>query len=1272
MWLPYTGERFMPGCDGPEIHLEHLHRYALAAAAVRGRVLDLGCGVGYGSRQLARRARRVVALDHSPAAVGYARSEHGAAAVEHLAADGRALPFPAGSFDWVICFELIEHVSEGEELLAEIRRVLAADGQLLLSTPNRPVYSEARGYQNPFHQREYDTRELRALLAEHFVRVSLFGQWLVAGSVSWKLARRSRPEELRTFPLDPQLAPSLAPLGAPTYLLALCGGGRAGAAQHQACESMIAGRLEAFLEDQQRRRDQVEATTRAQYEAVIDRLTAQLGEFDGRIRELGGEIERRHLENERRVARMSEQLAAEGAGRVEAERQREAIACELEALRVRWLEIERRSEEENAALASQRELAGQLAAEREELRQRLDEQGWRLEELGTELERVRAQGEIAGQELSRTLVDRGRLEVSVSALQREVGDRDAALGELAAKRRALEDAVAAQLEASREVQAELERLRADCDWCYRRWQEREAELEAIHRSRMWRLWMAYHALRRAVRWPLVAARRVAGRVRRGLRRLTLAALLLLPRVAGWVYLTGWAIAVSTRATAKRRTRRRPPSNPHLAAERSTFRWRPRVLIVSPYPIYPPDHGGGVRIYNLVRQLSRHCDLQLLVFIRADDDAEQRRALEPFVEKLYFHHWRPTLRPDRWGLRPRSAQLFASPEATELIRAILAGQRIDILQLEYTEMGQYGLPRFARVKAVLTEIDVTFRSRARRHRIGMHRRYTRDRVFGHSLTDWMRQLRYELQVARRADQVHVVSAADGEYLASFLPAGQRTLREVPNGVDLEHYRPPGDGVRGRRFLFIGNFDHLPNLDALDYLASEIWPQVRAQVPAAELVVIGAAVGPEVQRLSGVNGIVIEGPVADPRPYYQQCRALLAPIRAGSGTRLKILEALACGTPVITTTIGAEGLQLEAGRHLEIADEAADFASRVCRVVVDDELCGRLGREGRALVEARYGWQKSAAAALAGYAELLRDVPPPERAEPMASTSDGVDLSVIIPTCDGGEILERTLAAVARQETNRRFEIICVDSGTSPDERASSIRSGARVVTVDRAAYDHGLTRDLGASHAHGRVLVFLSQDAVPADARWLHHLTEPLFVGDGRVAVQGAMVEVPDPEARFYWDSCGGRFYFTRESRRWLESFFGIGFSTVNAAIRRDVWEHHPFGRAPIMEDKKWQREVVAAGGVIVVAPEAVVHHSHRYGVRSLVRRCASEGFGWRLLGETYSLTDMLSDMLRPGVYAELARGLPRGRVRTPAELLFPWLRPVMVYCGNRWWQGTRL
>jgi rhamnosyltransferase len=327
----------------------------------------------------------------------------------------------------------------------------------------------------------------------------------------------------------------------------------------------------------------------------------------------------------------------------------------------------------------------------------------------------------------------------------------------------------------------------------------------------------------------------------------------------------------------------------------------------------------------------------------------------------------------------------------------------------------------------------------------------------------------------------------------------------------------------------------------------------------------------------------------------------------------------------------------------------------------------------------GWPANRSFTRAAYRELL-GTQPSERTAAAASAaqgdclpSDSVDISIVIPTLNGGQVLDRCLAMIGKQATDRRREVICVDSGSST-ETLDIIRGhdGVRLLSIDPQTFNHGLTRDLGARQGRGQVLVFINQDAVPVDEHWLHRLTEPLLRPGRFAAIQGGILEVPDPNDRFYWDSCGERFYFTRESTRWIARHHGIGFGTGNAAMRKLVWERLPFGWAPTMEDKKWQKKAAELGLEIGVSQEAAVFHTHNYGLRELAARCVSEGLGWRLLGENYGLGDALRDLLQKHVYLDLARGLRRRRIRTAAELLFPVLRPLLLYHGNHWSPEARL
>jgi hypothetical protein len=187
--LTFTGERFVPGIEG-EIVYEHVHRYAFARRYAAGRrVLDAACGEGYGSAILAGAAREVVGVDIDPATVAHARASY--ASVRNLSfVEGSAakLPLPDASVDLVVSFETIEHLEAGDQprMLAEFARVLADGGALVLSAPNRPEYSESRGYVNPFHRHEHDRAELDRLLDAHFPARAWHAQRVWLGSTVWR------------------------------------------------------------------------------------------------------------------------------------------------------------------------------------------------------------------------------------------------------------------------------------------------------------------------------------------------------------------------------------------------------------------------------------------------------------------------------------------------------------------------------------------------------------------------------------------------------------------------------------------------------------------------------------------------------------------------------------------------------------------------------------------------------------------------------------------------------------------------------------------------------------------------------------------------------------------------------------------------------------------------------------------------------------------------------------------------------------------------------
>ena len=220
--LPFTGERFTPECVR-EIWYEHMHRYAVAASLCAGKqVLDAACGEGYGSAILAARAASVTGLDIDPEAVAHARERYAAlSGLSFEQGDCAQLPFEDDSFDRVVSFETLEHLEAQEAMLSEFRRVLKADGLLVISSPDKAVYTEQQGNDNPFHVRELYREELETLLHEQFPAVRLLGQKLLFQSAIWSLDPAPGVRLQQQAP-DGAVHEGEQMPHAPVYFIALC------------------------------------------------------------------------------------------------------------------------------------------------------------------------------------------------------------------------------------------------------------------------------------------------------------------------------------------------------------------------------------------------------------------------------------------------------------------------------------------------------------------------------------------------------------------------------------------------------------------------------------------------------------------------------------------------------------------------------------------------------------------------------------------------------------------------------------------------------------------------------------------------------------------------------------------------------------------------------------------------------------------------------------------------------------------------------------------
>jgi glycosyltransferase involved in cell wall biosynthesis len=608
---------------------------------------------------------------------------------------------------------------------------------------------------------------------------------------------------------------------------------------------------------------------------------------------------------------------------------------------------------------------------------------------------------------------------------------------------------------------------------------------------------------------------------------------------------------------------------------------PRLLVISPYSVEPMIHGGAVRIGNLMRRLASDLNVWLMVFIGGTDDPEQRvRLAEAGVTPLFQQTPESAGHADRDG--------FYSPSVARRIRALVQAHSIDVVQLEYAELARYALDDLG-APVILVEHDLAYRARDRARVAGA------DTVPGSAVPRAI-----ELQACASANAVILMSEDDRTELRRHLPSGDH-LQVVPNGVDLDHFRPHG-GDR-RDVLFVGSFPHRPNRDAAHWMADEIWPRVLRAVPAARLTLAGARPTDDILALDGRDGIRVAGDLPDLAPLYRSHAVLSAPIRFGSGTRLKILEALASGIPVVSTTIGAEGLGLEPGAHLMVADDAESFAERVIRLLSEADLRHRLAESGRTAVASGFGWDAIAARALAvvhGVADPPRRPPPP--------AIPARDVTVVVHTLDGPGGWPDGL-----DEQRATCSWNAVWAGPPPHPAPAIASLGVPI-----GGGGLGTRLNAWAASVPARVVVFLAAGSRIPDPDWLSRLVAPLGADRPPAAVQGG-VTLEDASGQVSDPDFGS-------IRRLCATIDGAPVPDPSClAVDRGIWSEFPFASTEEPAEYLWLQDLRSVGRFVLPILDARVHRRVTSSLLEWFIAGRHQGRRWAPPGTGFGVGQALSD-----------------------------------------------
>jgi sugar transferase (PEP-CTERM/EpsH1 system associated) len=396
----------------------------------------------------------------------------------------------------------------------------------------------------------------------------------------------------------------------------------------------------------------------------------------------------------------------------------------------------------------------------------------------------------------------------------------------------------------------------------------------------------------------------------------------------------------------------------------------KILFLTSQLPYPPHQGGAIRTYNMIVNLAPRHEIHLLSFAHSPDDLERAAPLHPYCQTIEVVPvpWRSGLKrllTTLFSPLPDMALRLPSAQFRRKLAARLGGERFDVVQVESIEMAPYAMGDAGwemddtqdRPLWVFDDYNAEYVLQQRAFETDV--RHPRRWIGAlYSFIQWQKLRRYEAAVCQRVDQVIAVSEADKEILIlqELGPGVEVTV--IPNGVDTRAYDPEQTYalvLEPHSVVFTGKMDFRPNIDAVLWFCHQVLPLIKTQVPDVHFYIVGQRPPQRLRPLAEDPAVTLTGYVDDVRPYIAGAGVYVVPLRIGGGTRLKIMEAMALGKAIVSTSLGCEGYPVTSGRELVIADTPQDFARCVVELLGDAQRREELGRAGRRFVEERYDWR-----------------------------------------------------------------------------------------------------------------------------------------------------------------------------------------------------------------------------------------------------------------------------------------------------------------------------
>jgi glycosyltransferase involved in cell wall biosynthesis len=379
----------------------------------------------------------------------------------------------------------------------------------------------------------------------------------------------------------------------------------------------------------------------------------------------------------------------------------------------------------------------------------------------------------------------------------------------------------------------------------------------------------------------------------------------------------------------------------------------KLLVLSTWFPYPPDNGSKIRAYYLIKALSEAHHVTVVAFRPPDgppqliDSLPNQIQVHPVPADPFLHVARPT-----WMkfASPRPVIYWPNQTMERTLAELSARQHWDAVVAIQGPVAPYALQLKQLPRILDVDTALSFQMHTRHGQRSSHQDGLRTWI------SWQKAHLYERALFRKFHTCCVAGDMETAHIQALVRGTRCRVEIVANGVDCQTNQPGTSPVRPTSLVYSGALTYSANYDAMQYFLAEIYPLIKRAVPSINLTITGSTKGVDTTALQLDESVRLSGYVDDMRPVVGGSTVCVVPLRQGSGTRLKILEAMALGTPIVSTTKGAEGIEARHGEHLLLADDAARFAEYTVQLLRDEEQRQRLAAHARQLIEECYDWTR----------------------------------------------------------------------------------------------------------------------------------------------------------------------------------------------------------------------------------------------------------------------------------------------------------------------------